>query len=36
MGKPTGFLEVERKTISEQDPKERIATWGELKVKPEE
>jgi len=36
MGKPTGFLEVERKTISEQDPKERIQHWGEFKVKPEE
>ncbi len=36
MGKPTGFLEVERKTISEQDPKERIRHWGEFKVHPEE
>jgi len=36
MGKPTGFLEVERKTISESDPKERITHWGEFKVYPEE
>ncbi|HSH09883.1 MAG TPA: glutamate synthase subunit beta, partial [Oceanipulchritudo sp.] len=36
MGKPTGFLEVERKTISEQDPKERIKHWGEFKSHPEE
>jgi glutamate synthase (NADPH/NADH) small chain len=36
MGKPTGFLEVERKTISEQDPKERIQHWNEFKVHPEE
>ncbi|MGA1204451.1 MAG: glutamate synthase subunit beta [Opitutales bacterium] len=36
MGKPTGFLEVERKTISEQDPKERIKHWGEFKVHPSE
>ncbi|MEX0322846.1 MAG: glutamate synthase subunit beta [Puniceicoccaceae bacterium] len=36
MGKPTGFLEIERKTISEQDPKERLQHWGEFKVYPEE
>ena len=36
MGKPTGFLEVERKTISEQDPEARIQHWGEFKVHPEE
>ena len=36
MGKPTGFLEVERKTISEQDPKERIQHWKEFKVHPSE
>jgi len=36
MGKPTGFLEVERNTISELDPKERIKNWKEFKVTPEE
>jgi glutamate synthase (NADPH/NADH) small chain len=36
MGKPTGFLEVERKTISELDPRERIKNWKEFKVHPEE
>ncbi|MEX0325048.1 MAG: glutamate synthase subunit beta [Puniceicoccaceae bacterium] len=34
MGKPTGFLEVERQTISELDPKERIKNWKEFKVHP--
>ena len=36
MGKPTGFLEVDRKTIAEADPKERIKDWYEFKVHPEE
>lgn len=36
MGKPTGFLEVERKTIAELDPKERIKNWDEFKVHPED
>lgn len=36
MGKPTGFLEVERKTIGELDPKERIKNWKEFKIHPEE
>jgi glutamate synthase (NADPH/NADH) small chain len=36
MGKPTGFLEVERATIGEADPKERIKNWKEFKVHPEE
>ena len=35
MGKATGFLEVERKTISELDPKERIQNWKEFKIHPE-
>jgi glutamate synthase (NADPH/NADH) small chain len=29
MGKPTGFLDYERKTIPERDPKERIKDWRE-------
>lgn len=36
MGKPTGFLEVERKTTAELDPKERIKNWDEFKVHPED
>ncbi len=36
MGKPTGFLEVERKTISEEAPLERIKNWKEFKIHPEE
>ncbi|WP_309398057.1 glutamate synthase subunit beta [Cerasicoccus maritimus] len=36
MGKPTGFLEVERKTVSEIAPTERIKNWKEFKVHPEE
>ncbi|WP_309382326.1 glutamate synthase subunit beta [Cerasicoccus frondis] len=36
MGKPTGFLEVERKTVSEIPPTERIKNWKEFKVHPEE
>ena len=36
MGKPTGFLEVERKTIGDLDPRERIRNWKEFKVHPEE
>jgi len=29
MGKPTGFLEYERKTIADRDPKQRIGDWKE-------
>lgn len=36
MGKPTGFLEVERQTIAELDPRERIKNWKEFKIHPEE
>ncbi len=36
MGKPTGFLEVERKTIAEAAPLERIKHWKEFKVHPED
>ena len=32
MGNPTGFLEVERKTISEVVPLERIKNWNEFKI----
>ncbi|WOO42207.1 glutamate synthase subunit beta [Rubellicoccus peritrichatus] len=34
MGKPTGFLEVERKTVAESDPLERIKNWDEFKEHP--
>jgi len=34
MGNPTGFLEVERKTISEVGPIERIKNWNEFKIHP--
>ncbi len=30
MGKPTGFLEVERKTIADRDPIERLKDWREI------
>jgi glutamate synthase (NADPH/NADH) small chain len=37
MGKPTGFLEFDRKTSSKRDPKERIKDWDEfLVLQPEE
>ncbi|GHB99676.1 glutamate synthase subunit beta [Cerasicoccus arenae] len=36
MGKPTGFLEVERKTVTEIAPKERIKNWKEFKLHPED
>jgi glutamate synthase (NADPH/NADH) small chain len=36
MGKPTGFLEVERQTIAELEPRERIKNWKEFKVHPQE
>lgn len=36
MGKPTGFLEVERKTVTEIAPTERIKNWKEFKLHPEE
>ena len=32
MGKPTGFLEIERKTDSEIAPLERIKNWREFKI----
>ncbi len=30
MGKPTGFLEIDRKTISDRDPIERLKDWREI------
>lgn len=36
MGKPTGFLEVERKTVTEIAPTERIKNWKEFKLHPDE
>ncbi len=36
MGKPTGFLEIERKTVSDSAPLDRIKHWKEFKIKPEE
>ena len=30
MGKPTGFLDYERKTIPYRDPKERVKDWNEV------
>lgn len=30
MGKPTGFLEVERKTIADRDPLQRLNDWREI------
>jgi glutamate synthase (NADPH) small chain len=36
MGKPTGFLELERKTVGEDAPLERIKHWKEFKHHPEE
>lgn len=36
MGKPTGFLEIERQTIAERDPLERIKHWDEFKEHPAE
>jgi glutamate synthase (NADPH/NADH) small chain len=30
MGKPTGFLEVNRKTIPNRTPKERLKDWNEI------
>ncbi len=30
MGKPTGFLEVNRKTIPNRSPKERLKDWNEI------
>ncbi|QYY35701.1 glutamate synthase subunit beta [Ruficoccus sp. ZRK36] len=34
MGKPTGFLEIERQTIAELPPLERIKNWDEFKEHP--
>jgi glutamate synthase (NADPH) small chain len=36
MGKPTGFLEIDRATVSEEAPLERIKHWGEFKHHPAE
>jgi glutamate synthase (NADPH) small chain len=36
MGKPTGFLEIERQTIGEDAPLERIKNWREFKAHPNE
>ncbi|MEI7908489.1 MAG: glutamate synthase subunit beta [Verrucomicrobiota bacterium] len=36
MGKPTGFMELERKTDSETAPLERIKHWNEFKIHPDE
>lgn len=36
MGKPTGFLEIERQTVSEDAPLERIKHWKEFKAHPDE
>jgi len=36
MGKPTGFMELERKTDSEIAPLERIKNWNEFKIHPDE
>ncbi|MBQ40905.1 MAG: hypothetical protein CME15_00475 [Gemmatimonadetes bacterium] len=30
MGKPTGFLEVDRELPADRDPGERIGDWGEF------
>ena len=30
MGKPTGFLEIDRKTIPNRAPKERVKDWNEI------
>lgn len=34
MGKPTGFLEFERKSVPEQSPLERVHHWKEFKCHP--
>lgn len=36
MGKPTGFLEVTRKTVSERAPDERIKDWKEFHIHPKD
>ena len=36
MGKPTGFMELERKTDSETAPRDRIKNWNEFKIHPDE
>lgn len=36
MGKPTGFLEIERQTVTEAAPLERIKHWREFKNPPAE
>ena len=35
MGKPTGFIEIERKPIADRDPIERINDWEETHVHPD-
>ncbi|HEX4737692.1 MAG TPA: glutamate synthase subunit beta [Allosphingosinicella sp.] len=34
MGKPTGFLEIERRDRAYEPPRERVKTWGEFVVDP--
>lgn len=36
MGKPTGFLDYQRKTIPYRDPKERVKDWNEVHCKHED
>jgi glutamate synthase (NADPH/NADH) small chain len=36
MGKPTGFLEIERQNVAEDQPLQRIKHWKEFKTHPEE
>ena len=36
MGKPTGFMEIERKVDSEVAPLERLKNWKEFKQKSDE
>ncbi len=36
MGKPTGFMEVDRQPIPERDPAERVKDWKEFKEHPPE
>lgn len=36
MGKPTGFLEFERKSTTYRDPAKRVETWDEFDEKPDE
>ncbi len=36
MGKPTGFMELERETVAEIAPLERLKNWREFKIHPDE